>query len=123
VSLSSHSSALRIVLTIMSSLHVDASHLFSTQSPWAKSVKAFINLEAAGTTGAEMLFQAGSSLLIRAYAKVPHPHGTVLAADVFSSGIIGSDTDFGQFVDYLKVRLLLRSLLSSPRNVSLLPVS
>jgi len=107
----------------MSSLHVDASHLFSTQSPWAKSVKAFINLEAAGTTGAEMLFQAGSSLLIRAYAKVPHPHGTVLAADVFSSGIIGSDTDFGQFVDYLKVRLLLRSLLSSPRNVSLLPVS
>lgn len=61
----------------------DASHLFSTQSPWAKSVKAFVNLEAAGTTGAEMLFQGGSDLLIRAYAKTPYPHGTVLAADVF----------------------------------------
>lgn len=41
--------------------------------------------------------------MVRAYSKVPYPHGTVLAADVFSSGLIGSDTDFGQFETYLKV--------------------
>lgn len=31
------------------------------------------------------------------------PRGTVIAADVFSSGIILSDTDFGQFEEYLNV--------------------
>lgn len=76
-----------------------------------------------------MLFQSGSDVMLRAYSKVPHPHGTVLAADVFSSGIIGSDvspfpikdwvsliwrltlsgrklvgqTDYGQFESYLNI--------------------
>ncbi|CED83794.1 Aminopeptidases of the M20 family [Phaffia rhodozyma] len=80
-----------------------ASHLFSTQHPMAKTIKAVVNLEAAGTTGQEMLFQATNNAMVKAYSKVPHPHGSVLAADIFSSGIIGSDTDFGQFEEYLNI--------------------
>jgi Zn-dependent M28 family amino/carboxypeptidase len=72
-----------------------ASQLYSTQHETAKTIKAVINLEAAGSTGQEMLFQATSSELVAAYSHVPYPHGTVLAADVFASGIMGSDTDFG----------------------------
>ncbi|KAK0459622.1 uncharacterized protein EV420DRAFT_1620165 [Desarmillaria tabescens] len=81
----------------------DGSHMFSTQHPIASSVRAVINLEAAGTTGREILFQATSKEMIEAYAHVPRPFGTVFASDIFGSGIIMSDTDFRQFQDYLNV--------------------
>lgn len=54
-------------------------------------MKAVINLEAAGSTGGALLFQATSKEMIEAYSKVPRPHGTVVAADIFSSGIIMSE--------------------------------
>jgi Zn-dependent M28 family amino/carboxypeptidase len=50
-----------------------------------------INLEAAGSTGGALLFQATSREAIETYSQVPRPHGTVVAADVFSSGIIMSE--------------------------------
>lgn len=81
----------------------DASHLYSTQHETAPTVKTVINLEAAGTTGPALLFQATSKEMIEAYAHVPRPHTTVVAADVFSSGIILSDTDFVQFEKYLNI--------------------
>ncbi|KAF8885097.1 hypothetical protein CPB84DRAFT_1816896 [Gymnopilus junonius] len=81
----------------------DGSHLFSTQHPIASTVRAVVNLEAAGTTGREILFQATSEQMIEAYSHVPRPHGTVFANDIFSSGIILSDTDFRQFEYYLNV--------------------
>lgn len=55
------------------------------------SVRAVINLEAAGTTGRELLFQATSEQMIQAYARVPRPFGTVIANEVFSSGIMMSE--------------------------------
>ncbi|KAK0554281.1 hypothetical protein OC846_002164 [Tilletia horrida] len=78
----------------------DASHLYSTQHETRHSVRGVVNLEACGVSGAELLFQATSLEFIKAYSKVPYPFGTVLANDVFSSGIILSDTDFRQFVQY-----------------------
>ncbi|THU88630.1 hypothetical protein K435DRAFT_866100 [Dendrothele bispora CBS 962.96] len=81
----------------------DGSHLFSTQHPVAPTIRAVVNLEAAGTTGRELLFQATSEQMIEAYSRVPRPFGTIIANDVFSSGIIMSDTDFRQFQQYLNV--------------------
>ncbi|OSX64019.1 hypothetical protein POSPLADRAFT_1065412 [Postia placenta MAD-698-R-SB12] len=81
----------------------DASHLFSTQHPIVNTVRAAVNLEAAGTTGRELLFQATSEQMIRAYAYAPRPFGTIVANEVFTSGIILSDTDFRQFEQYLNV--------------------
>lgn len=79
----------------------DASHLYITQHNDTKdAVKAVVNLEACGTSGPELLFQATSEEMIEAYSKVPHPFGTVLANDIFSTGLILSDTDFRQFVEY-----------------------
>lgn len=46
---------------------------------------------AAGTTGREMLFQATSEQMLEAYSHVPRPFGTIVANEVFSSGVIMSE--------------------------------
>jgi Zn-dependent M28 family amino/carboxypeptidase len=69
----------------------DGSHLYSTQDPSASSVRAVINLEAAGSTGPELLFQATSEQMIVAHSRVPRPLGTVMANEIFSSGILLSE--------------------------------
>ncbi|TXT09032.1 hypothetical protein VHUM_02506 [Vanrija humicola] len=81
----------------------DGSHLYSTQHYTGKDVRAMINLESAGSMGGALLFQATSREMLEAFSHAPLPRGTVIAADVFSSGIIMSDTDFGQFEQYLNV--------------------
>ncbi|KAF9581028.1 hypothetical protein BGW38_002104 [Lunasporangiospora selenospora] len=78
----------------------DASHSFITSHELKDNVRAVVNLEACGTAGPEILFQANSRPMIDAYGTVPYPHGTVLANDLFATGLILSDTDFRQFVDH-----------------------
>ncbi|KAI7818545.1 hypothetical protein BC939DRAFT_401367 [Gamsiella multidivaricata] len=78
----------------------DASHSFITTHELRNTIRAVINLEGCGTTGPEILFQANSRAMIDAYRKVPYPHGTVMGNDLFTTGIVLSDTDFRQFVDY-----------------------
>ncbi|XP_053670621.1 endoplasmic reticulum metallopeptidase 1-like [Anopheles nili] len=82
---------------------LQAAHGFVTGHRWASEVRAFLNLESAGSGGKEQLFQAGPQhpWLVEAYGRaVRHPAAQVLSEEIFRSGLVPSDTDFRIFRDF-----------------------
>lgn len=78
-----------------------ASTGFITTHPIAKRVRSVVNLDSVGQRGGEILFQSGGQLFVDAYRRAaPHPFGSSMAADIFASGVVQSDTDYRIFVKH-----------------------
>jgi len=74
------------------------SKAFAGSGGWANSYRAFINLDACGSGGRELLFRASphSGPLLRAYlAAAPHPSLNVIGEEFDAWGLLGS-----MFTDY-----------------------
>ncbi|XP_033234499.1 endoplasmic reticulum metallopeptidase 1-like isoform X1 [Drosophila pseudoobscura] len=85
---------------------LQASHGFISQHKWAPFCKVVINLDAAGSGGREILFQTGPNnpWLVDYYKQnAKHPFSTTMAEEIFQTGLIPSDTDFGIFRTYGKL--------------------
>lgn len=81
---------------------LQAAHGFITKHPWAKDVRAYINLESTGSGGREILFRSGPKhdWMIKLYRQsVPRPFGHSVSEELFETGAIPSATDFQIFRD------------------------
>lgn len=75
-----------------------------TQHPVSDFPYTFLNLEGAGAGGRATLFRSTDTEVTKAYAKSPHPFGTVIGADGFKQGFIRSGTDYAVFQETLGLR-------------------
>lgn len=79
-----------------------ASHGFITQHKWAPDIKAYVNLEAQGIGGKEILFRSGPKnfWIVQKYRQaVQNPFGNVFSEEMFETGVMQSGTDFQSFRD------------------------
>ncbi len=73
-------------------------HAFVDSSPWAKDVRAAVNIDARGTSGPSLMFETGSAndWIVRLYARhAAHPAATSIFYTVYQQ--LPNDTDFTVF--------------------------
>jgi Peptidase family M28 len=73
-------------------------HVFVTQSPWAKDVRAAVNLEARGTSGPSMMFETGNAnyWAVKLYSEhAARPATSSIFYQVYKQ--LPNDTDFTVF--------------------------
>ena len=73
-------------------------HAFVDSSPWAKGVRAAVNLDARGTSGPSLMFETGSASdwAVRLYGRTAaHPAATSIAYTLYQ--LLPNDTDFTVF--------------------------
>ena len=73
-------------------------HAFVEAHPWAKEVRAVVNVDARGTSGGSLMFETGSAnnWLIEMYVRaVPHPMTSSIYYAVYK--LLPNDTDFSVF--------------------------
>lgn len=66
-----------------------------TRHPWARDVRWYLNLEAIGSGGLPILFQADQNggALVDLAGNAPRPFGSIIGQTLFGAGLINSDTD------------------------------
>ncbi|ORZ24913.1 hypothetical protein BCR41DRAFT_236373 [Lobosporangium transversale] len=68
---------------------------------WKKYVRAFVNLEGAGSGGPSLLFRATNHDIVRHYAEnAPYPHASVFTNDMFKFGFVRSNTDYVIYAEH-----------------------
>ncbi|KAJ1672747.1 hypothetical protein EV182_006581, partial [Spiromyces aspiralis] len=75
--------------------------LFARFHPWARAVRAYINLEAGGVGGKAILFRASNTELVEAYARVArNPDMSLFGNDALKLKLIRSDTDYSTYTRF-----------------------
>lgn len=79
----------------------EGSHGFITKHRWRSEVGSVLNFDAGGIGGPQILFQVGSGEYAKLFAKVaPRLHGSILAQELFDTGLLQGDTDYRIFRDF-----------------------
>jgi len=79
----------------------EGSHGFITQHRWNTTIGSVFNFDAGGIGGPQILFQVGSGEYAELFAKVaPRLHGSILAQELFDTGLLQGDTDYRIFRDF-----------------------
>lgn len=79
----------------------EGSHGFITHHRWRHDVGSVLNFDSGGIGGPQILFQVGSGEYAELFAShAPSLHGSIVAQELFDTGLLQGDTDYRIFRDF-----------------------